>query len=242
MKLRLVLLSLFVSLLLLSTGSLVAAQPEVSSQTQHQTARVDRGGSNLEVVGVNDDDGHAEDEDAHSDGDDGHSDDGQAGDEDAHAAEDDGHGDDHHADGPITWRTFVPLIAGLVGAVIACGVAKMVSSQVVPLDMGIIGLTALTGVLHLVLGLAGSRLLLLNGVGYLGLLALVYLPVAPLQQLRIPLRIILGLYTLVTFVGYFWLHSPAQYDVLAILSKVIEALLIVLIALSVLKTPKRVSG
>ena len=146
--------------------------------------------------------------------------------------------DDHHGAQPFTLRTLLPLVAGFVGAVVAAGLAKGLSFAVKPLELGIVGLTTVTGVLHLVLGLAGDKLLFLNGLGYLGLLGLIYLPLKFLSKLQLPLRIVLGLYTFVTIAGYFWLHSPAHYDVLAILSKVIEVILLVLIARSIFKTPQ----
>ena len=186
-------------------------------------------------------DTHDDDEDAHSNDEDEHTEtdvDTHANETESHIDEADGHAettdghasdDGHHDDQPFTWRSLVPFFAGVIGALVALVLAKILSPGIKPLDLSIIGLTALTGVLHLVLGLAGDRLLLLNGFGYLALLVLIYLPATPLKALRIPLRIILGLYTLATIIGYFWLHSPAQYDALAILSKVFEVLLLVLV-------------
>ena len=41
--------------------------------------------------------------------------------------------------------------------------------------------------------------------------------------------IVLGIYTLITIIGYFMLHTPAQYSTLGLADKAIEIVLIILI-------------
>ncbi len=72
-------------------------------------------------------------------------------------------------------------------------------------------------------------MLLLNGLGYVGLLAALYLPLNWLKGFRTPLRWGLLLYTIATLAGYFALHTPAQYDTLGLLTKVIEVALLGLV-------------
>lgn len=77
-------------------------------------------------------------------------------------------------------------------------------------------------------------MLLLNGLGYIGLLAALYFPLNWLKGLRTPLRWGLLLYTIVTLAGYFALHTPAQYDALGLLTKGIEVALLGLVIVRLL--------
>ena len=87
---------------------------------------------------------------------------------------------------------------------------------------GIVGLTALSAFIHLGFGLRGDTLLLLNGLGYIGLLALLVAPVAFLAGYQQWVRGLLLVYTAVTFIGYFALHTPAAYSNTGLLTKAIE--------------------
>ena len=180
-----------------------------------------------------DEGGHGDEEDSHSDDEDDHGDE-----EDSHGGADDGHSnDDGHHDGPFTFASLIPLFAGIGMAVVVSGAASTMSAaSLSATDLGIVALTTATGVLHLLLGGGGELLLLLNGIGYLGLLALLYLPIPAVASLKPALRIVLVLYTAVTFIAYFALHSVAQFDALGILSKLIEALLIGLLVMQIVRS------
>ena len=87
---------------------------------------------------------------------------------------------------------------------------------------GVVGLTVLSAFIHLGLGLRGDFLLLLNGLGYIGLLALLVAPIAFLAGYQQWVRGLLLVYTAVTFIGYFALHTPAAYSNTGLLTKAIE--------------------
>jgi hypothetical protein len=101
----------------------------------------------------------------------------------------------------------------------------------------IVLLTAATGVLHLLVGfnvIAGSGmestawLLVLNGVGYLVLLALYW---TASGSRRSTVRWILLAYTLITLVGYFIIGAGFNGGTIPLLIKAIELLLIILLFL-----------
>ncbi len=124
------------------------------------------------------------------------------------------------------------IIGGILGAVLlAAGGAFLFSPR--PGMMTLIGLAlaGATGVIHLMVGSVwGDTLLLLNGIGFLGLGILWAIPkqFIPIQK-RI-VSIVLAMYTLVTILGYFLTHD--HYDFVAILTKVIEVPLLVILAVS----------
>lgn len=105
--------------------------------------------------------------------------------------------------------------------------------QTQPIQIAIILLTIATAAIHLRQALItpSMRLILtLNGLGYLGLLAALYLPIAPLRPWRLWTRRILIIYAAITITLYvagsimegLWLP-------IGIIDKVIEVLLIALL-------------
>jgi hypothetical protein len=88
----------------------------------------------------------------------------------------------------------------------------------------VIVLTVLTGVIHLALL---NPLMILNGLGYLALLAALYfLPQTAAQ--RPTIRYVLMGYTAVTIVGYFVLQGAGAFsNYLGLVDKVIEVGLLV---------------
>ena len=90
------------------------------------------------------------------------------------------------------------------------------------LQLALIGLGSMTAFLHLGIGLRGRGLLLLNGLGYVGLIYALLLPISFLVARRIWIYWLLLGYTAVTFVGYFATHSVSMFSWMAILTKVIE--------------------
>ena len=154
--------------------------------------------------------------------------DGGHGDEDTAAEGADSHGDeaaDAHNEGGSGFA-LMPLVLGIVvGGVLSGGVYASDNKRS-GLLLGIIGLTVATGVLHL---MPGSPLMILNGLGYLALAAALFLPLPLPENIVRMVPIILGIYTLVTIVGYFVLHTPAQYSTLGLADKAIEVVLIILL-------------
>ena len=178
------------------------------------------------------DDGHAEEADAHAE-DDGHAEeaDGHATAADDHMTEE-GHSDDAHGhDEPFTLTSLLPLFLGVTVATVSSGFlfTRPERIRLGSVHLGVIALTLITAVLHLVLGLTGERLLLLNGLGYLLLLASLYLLPRVTASSKQMVFVVLALYTFTTIAAYFWLHTPAQYDVLGVLSKIVEVALLICI-------------
>ena len=96
------------------------------------------------------------------------------------------------------------------------------------LRIGIIVLTVVTAAVHLYLGFQGLPLFVLNGLGYLALLAALYLPVPPLLPYRNAVRWILIGYTALTIV--LWLVITGGISAaIGYMDKVVEVLLIILL-------------
>ena len=91
-----------------------------------------------------------------------------------------------------------------------------------PLQIGIILLTTATALMHFVL-IFPDLLFILNAVGYMVLLAALYLPIRPLARFRPAIRWLLMGYTALT-VGI-WL-AIGQRDLYAYINKIIEVALI----------------
>jgi hypothetical protein len=102
------------------------------------------------------------------------------------------------------------------------------------LQLGILALGLITAIVHLViLNLGGLDLpFMLNGLGYLALLAAYFLPVPFLQNNRNLVRWVFILYTAVTILAWYFLaFSRGQADTLGYVTKLVEAGLIVLLLL-----------
>ncbi len=97
---------------------------------------------------------------------------------------------------------------------------------------GIVGLTVATALIHIVLALRSEGfflvVFLLNGLGYLGLLAGLYF-VPQLQGQRALVRWALLAFTAVTFVLYFIFNWPDVRNALGLVDKAIELVLIILL-------------
>lgn len=94
--------------------------------------------------------------------------------------------------------------------------------------IGIIVLTVATALIHLYLGFQGFPLFVLNGLGYLGLLAALYLPVPQLAQYRSIARWVLLGYTVLTIV--LWIVMGAR-NFIGYSDKIIEVALVALLLL-----------
>lgn len=98
------------------------------------------------------------------------------------------------------------------------------------IQWGIIVLTVITAVIHIWLGVgfldSGGLLFVLNGLGYLGLLVLLFAPIEALTPYRTWIRWALIAYTAVTVIAWVFIgtRSPVAY-----FDKIVEIALIVLL-------------
>ncbi len=102
------------------------------------------------------------------------------------------------------------------------------TSRSMPIRLGIIVLTLATATVHLYLGLRGLPLFVLNGLGYLALLAALYLPVPQLAPYRNAVRWVLVGYTALTIVLWLVITGGAS-NATGYIDKVVEVLLIALL-------------
>jgi hypothetical protein len=97
-----------------------------------------------------------------------------------------------------------------------------------PLRIGVILLTVGTATIHLYLGLQGFPLFVLNGLGYLGLLAALILPIPRISHYRNPVRWVLVGYTALTI--FLWILVGAR-NAIGYADKLIELALVALLVL-----------
>jgi hypothetical protein len=101
-------------------------------------------------------------------------------------------------------------------------------SAIALLRAGVIVLTVGTALIHLYLGLQGFPLFILNGLGYLGLLAALILPIPVISDYRSLTRWVLVGYTALTI--FLWILVGAR-NAIGYADKIIELALIVLLVL-----------
>jgi hypothetical protein len=109
--------------------------------------------------------------------------------------------------------------------------ANSARSQFGPVQVGIVILTLATALIHFYLNVLMGKLdplFTLNGIGYLVLLAALFLPLPFVSRYRTLVKWVLVLYTLVTIAA--WVVFGAR-DFLGYLDKAIEAVLVVLLLL-----------
>jgi len=96
------------------------------------------------------------------------------------------------------------------------------------LQITIIVLTLATAVVHLLLGFSFGAIFILNAIGYLGLLGLLYLPLPMVAPYHTAVRWALIIYTVLTIVAWLiiGLHDAG---LLAYTTKLIEVVLIILL-------------
>jgi hypothetical protein len=95
-----------------------------------------------------------------------------------------------------------------------------------PLRIGVIVLTVGTALIHLYLGLQGFPLFILNGLGYLGLLAALILPIPRISEYRDLTRWVLVGYAALTI--FLWILVGARNSI-GYTDKIIELALISLL-------------
>jgi hypothetical protein len=102
---------------------------------------------------------------------------------------------------------------------------KQEQTQLGPMQWGIILLTVATAVIHFSL-LFPNPLFILNGLGYLGLLAALYLPISQLRNYRGLVRWVLLGYTALTVI--LWVIMGSRI-LIGYVDKAIEIILIILL-------------
>lgn len=97
------------------------------------------------------------------------------------------------------------------------------------LRLGVIVLTLTTAIIHLYLGpSSGLPPFVLNGLGYLALLAALYLPIPQLTPYRRTIRWVLVGYTALTIILWLVITGGASTTI-GYIDKIVEVLLIVLL-------------
>jgi hypothetical protein len=97
-----------------------------------------------------------------------------------------------------------------------------------PVRLGIIVLTIGTALIHLYLGLQGFPLFILNGLGYLALLAALILPIPRISEYRNLVRWFLVGYTALTI--FLWILVGARNSI-GYVDKIIEIFLVAFLVL-----------
>ncbi|MGB1287566.1 MAG: hypothetical protein ACPG7F_13585 [Aggregatilineales bacterium] len=142
----------------------------------------------------------------------------------------------HGGDGITKWTLIIPA-ASLIGALILVGgMWRSQGSRLSMLNYAVAGLIVITGLMHIAIGIQAEDILLLaNGVGYMVLGALRYMPLPTLDNVRQLTGFALVPYILVTIAGYFILHEGV--DVLGLINKVIEVVLLAGLLLELMRFP-----
>lgn len=119
--------------------------------------------------------------------------------------------------------TMIILALSIILALIVVGILYTRSSKEYNVvQLAVAGLGVITATLHILLGINGDLLLLINGLGYGALLIALFVPNTALKKKRPVTLSLLILYTLVTFVGYFFTHTGDEFDMLGIFTKTVE--------------------
>ena len=102
-----------------------------------------------------------------------------------------------------------------------------------PLGIGIIILTLITALIHLALGLGdGNTLFILNGLGYLALMVLYFMPSPAIFRYRGIIRWLYIGFTAVTVILFFLFNGAnAWQSTLGLITKAVEIILIILLFL-----------
>ena len=105
------------------------------------------------------------------------------------------------------------------------------STRLSGIDIGVIILTLITAIVHLFLGIStGDTLFLLNGLGYIGLLVIFFLPM--FAQWHGWIRWLFIGYTILTIVLYFLFSGAGSLqNVMGLVTKAVEVILVVLLFL-----------
>ena len=97
--------------------------------------------------------------------------------------------------------------------------------------LAIIAFTVATALIHLVISGGSDVLFILNGIGFLGLLGLIYLPLDFLDPYRSLAAWGLAAFSLITIIAYFVVNPNPFGSALGLLTKAIELALIIFIVM-----------
>lgn len=146
------------------------------------------------------------------------------------------HGGEEEAAAASAFSDSMILGISLIAAVVV-GIALMAwpAIQLRPIQLLISALVVMTAIVHLMVGI-DAPLLLANGVGYVAILAALYLlPVKLFKGLRTPLSWLLIAYTIITIISFFVIHpggiEDGSLDWLGLVTKAVEVVLIALLFL-----------
>jgi len=141
----------------------------------------------------------------------------------------------HEDPGLSSVYTLAPILGGLIGGVaLAAAGAQMIKPRPHMASLAVLFGLGFAGVLHLAVALLwGDNLLLLNGSGFvvLGVAWGWFSGMIPGGQKS--LAAVIGVYTLITFVGYFVTHD--HLDTVGVISKIGEALLLISLGWAIFK-------
>lgn len=102
------------------------------------------------------------------------------------------------------------------------------------LDYAVALAMAMTGFIHVTIGLLGDDLLFLNGAGFVILAGIRFIPqLQGRRMVMIVLNIGIMIYTGITIYGYFATHTV--FDTLGIITKIVEFLLLALLMMHLIK-------
>lgn len=93
---------------------------------------------------------------------------------------------------------------------------------------------AFAGFIHLAAGRSGDWILLANGLGYLVFVVMRGHKLIRLTKWNMMLSIVIIIYTIITFIGYFLTHD--HYDIIAVSSKTAEVVLIGLLLFEIFQS------
>lgn len=138
-------------------------------------------------------------------------------------------------------NTAILAISVGLGIVTSGAIWVIAKDRMTILHYGINALLVATGVIHVLYTLLEDPLLFLNGVGYLGLAILYLLPISTKQPYKQILNIVTIIYTLITIVGYFVIHLGGHFDLLGLITKAVEILLVVLVVAYMFRKEKNLA-
>lgn len=151
----------------------------------------------------------------------------------SHSENDDSdHTVDEVHDESTIWSVFISLGASIIAV---AGTWYFFRDGFSILHYGIVGLIVITGVIHFIFGLRGDDLLFMNGVGYIVLAGIRFLPQFRQLQFRRVLDGVTIIYAGITIAGYLLTHST--FDTVGIITKVVEVLLVGLLLYQLTKRP-----
>ncbi|MGB0389438.1 MAG: hypothetical protein ACPGWR_31855 [Ardenticatenaceae bacterium] len=139
------------------------------------------------------------------------------------------HGDEETV--AATFSDGMILTVSLIAAVVAGVGLRAIKLRAI--QLAIAALVVMTAIVHLMAGV-DAPLLLANGLGYVAILAALYLlPIKLFKDLRVPLYWLLIAYTVITIISFFVIHpwgiEDGSLSFFGLVTKAAEVLLIALL-------------